>query len=97
MSGLSMNEGHVKSTDPDNPMIAIEVTNGNFFWQNLASEERGVQKAFELRDLNVIIEKGKLVFIIGKVASGKSSILYSMMGEVKPFNPYPESDPRHNT
>ena len=50
-----------------------------------------------LRDLNVSIEKGKLVFIIGKVASGKSSILYSLMGEVKPYNPYAEDDPRHQS
>ena len=50
-----------------------------------------------MRDLNIRIEKGKLVFIIGKVASGKSSILYSLMGEVKPFNPYSPDDPKHDS
>lgn len=59
------------------------------------SEEK--KMAFELRDLNINIVKGKLVFFIGKVASGKSSILYSLMGEVKPFNPYPVDDARHTS
>jgi len=37
------------------------------------------------------------VFIIGKVASGKSSVLYSLMGEMKPFNPFAKDDMRHET
>ena len=32
------------------------------------------------------IPKGKLVFIIGKVGSGKSSVLYSLAGEMKQTN-----------
>jgi len=52
---------------------------------------------FELRDINLRIPQGKLVFIIGKVASGKSTLLYSLLGDVKPFNPYPKEDERHES
>ena len=97
MSGLSLNDGHIKMTEPDDPNLAIEVSNGNFCWKNLGLQEESKENIFELRDLNISIEKGQLVFIIGKVASGKSSVLYSMMGEVKPFNPYKETDPRHQS
>ncbi len=38
---------------------------------------------FELKDVNIKIPKGKLVFIIGRVGSGKSSLLYSIAGEMK--------------
>lgn len=33
------------------------------------------------------IPKGKLVFIIGRVGSGKSSVLYSLAGEMKTLIP----------
>ena len=42
--------------------------------------------AFRLTDVNMSIPKGKLVFIIGKVGSGKSSVLYSLVGEMKTTN-----------
>jgi ABC-type multidrug transport system fused ATPase/permease subunit len=35
-----------------------------------------------LRELNIDIRKGELVFIIGGIGSGKSSFLYSLMGEL---------------
>lgn len=40
---------------------------------------------FSLSDIDFEIPRGKLVFIIGKVAAGKSSLLYSLLGEMK-FN-----------
>ena len=44
---------------------------------------------FELKNLNLKILKGKLVMVIGKIGSGKSSLLYSMLGEM---SKRPESD-----
>lgn len=40
------------------------------------------KKSFELKNINLKIEKGKLVFIIGQIGSGKSSLLYSILGEM---------------
>ena len=39
-----------------------------------------------LQNVTMKIPKGKLVFIIGKVGSGKSSVLYSLAGEMKLSN-----------
>lgn len=44
------------------------------------------QVAFELNNLNFQIAQNQLVFIIGKIGSGKSSLLYSLMGEMSNFN-----------
>lgn len=46
----------------------------------------GVQNkevVFRLNNVTMKIPKGKLVFIIGKVGQGKSSVLYSLAGEMK--------------
>jgi ATP-binding cassette subfamily C (CFTR/MRP) protein 1 len=40
-------------------------------------------KEFTLRDINFKAQKGKLTTIIGKIGSGKSSILYSILGEMR--------------
>lgn len=47
--------------------------------------------AFRLKNVNMRIPKGKLVFIIGKVGSGKSSVLYSLVGEMKVSKDKPQS------
>ena len=35
-----------------------------------------------ISDLNLSIEKGEFIYIIGKVGSGKTSIIRSMIGEI---------------
>ena len=46
-----------------------------------ADELEGEQKRFTMDNLNFSAEKGKLTMVIGKIGSGKSSILYSILGE----------------
>lgn len=41
---------------------------------------------FELKNINLKIKSGELTFIIGKIGSGKTSLLYSMLGEINPSN-----------
>lgn len=43
--------------------------------------------SFRLKDVNLKIPAGKMVFIIGRVGSGKSSLLYSLLGEMKTTPP----------
>ena len=50
------------------------------------NENNRTKVTFSLTDVNMKIPKGKLVFIIGKVGSGKSSVLYSLVGEMKLTN-----------
>ena len=52
---------------------------------------KGRSSSFLLQDLNIMIQKGKLVFIIGKENSGKSSLLLSILGELKPKSPQKRS------
>lgn len=47
----------------------------------ISEEEKNI--SFRLIDINMKIPKGKLIFVIGKVGSGKSSLLYSILGEMK--------------
>ncbi len=40
--------------------------------------------AFELRDLELALPKGQLTMIFGEIGSGKSSLFYSLLGEMLP-------------
>jgi ABC-type multidrug transport system fused ATPase/permease subunit len=75
---------------------AIEVENGNFYWDKDYDEtleddynhEEGSlvaikQPELNLIDLNFSIKKGELVCIVGGIGCGKSSLLYSLLGEMK--------------
>ena len=71
---------------------AIEVINGNFFWDkrdeslNYFNDEHiGANKESDLNlhNINFSVKKGELVCVIGKTSSGKSSLLYSLLGEMK--------------
>lgn len=48
--------------------------------------------AFQLRDIEFAIEKGQLIMIFGEIGAGKSSLFYSMLGEMsaKFEEPYPK-------
>jgi len=50
---------------------------------------------FRLNNVTMKIPKGKLVFIIGKVGQGKSSVLYSLAGEMKHSRVSTDSTPSH--
>lgn len=56
-----------------NPSPAIELSGLSLLKQTNSN--------FKLQDLNFKIKKGETVFIIGKSNSGKSSLLYTILGE----------------
>jgi ABC-type bacteriocin/lantibiotic exporter with double-glycine peptidase domain len=41
------------------------------------------EDAFQLKDISIEVPKNKLIFIIGNVGSGKSSLLQAILGEMK--------------
>jgi ABC-type cobalamin/Fe3+-siderophores transport system ATPase subunit len=50
------------------------------------AQARKLEKIVCLKDVTVKIPKGQFVCIIGKVGSGKSSLLSAMCGELLPIS-----------
>ena len=63
---------------PD-PKNVLEITGGNYRWLDQQI----------LFDINVKIPKGKLTIIVGSVGSGKSSLLWAMLGEMNIISEQP--------
>ena len=57
------------------PAEPIIIENGQFSWE-------GYDNLPVLRDINVKVEHGKLVAVVGPVGSGKSSLLAAVLGEM---------------
>ena len=74
--------------------ISLSIEKGNFKWNTESKKNSEVKdkeaiqieetKSFELKDINLSIKKGELVFIIGEVGSGKSSLFNSIIGNMLP-------------
>ncbi|XP_062509273.1 ATP-binding cassette sub-family C member 9-like isoform X2 [Corticium candelabrum] len=56
--------------------LDAEITNGTFCWE----EENQQQPT--LSDINISIPQGKLTMVVGRVGSGKSSLLSALLGEM---------------
>jgi len=65
---------HYDDTVDCREQLAVRITDGIFSWSNSPSA---------LLSANVTVPLGKLTVIIGPVASGKSSLLYAMLGEMQ--------------
>lgn len=64
---------------------AISIRNGNFSWKNHSSEMMDGNKTTKelvLRDISIDLMPGKLIGVIGQVASGKSSLVHALLGEI---------------
>lgn len=61
--------------DPDEP--AVEITDGTFAWEEISNSQ------WKLCDINLEVEQGSLMAIVGSVASGKSSLLAAILGDMK--------------
>ena len=48
------------------------------------TEQRKLDSVITLKNINISIKKGQLVFIVGKIASGKSSLLSAIIGDLIP-------------
>lgn len=68
--------------DSDRPN-SIEVENGNFYWDKENEGALVVEPPLTLHDMNFTIKRGEMVAVIGDIGSGKSSLMYSLLGEMK--------------
>ncbi|XP_047329889.1 ABC transporter C family member 8 [Impatiens glandulifera] len=69
------NERMLKVRPPSSTSTCIEIQNGNFSWDLEFSSPT-------LIDLHMKVHFGQKVAICGQVASGKSSLLYAILGEI---------------
>ena len=75
----NMNTKHIVHDNNNDNDIALMIKNGNFKWND---NKNG---SFELNGIDVSISKGKLVFVVGEIGSGKSSLLHAVMGNIQPI------------
>ncbi|KAG2731322.1 hypothetical protein G9P44_005738 [Scheffersomyces stipitis] len=63
--------------------VAISIENTSFLWsQGTYSDDTTDTRRFALKDINFSVRRGELSCIVGKVGSGKSSLLYSLLGQL---------------
>uniref|UniRef100_A0A7E4W3Z9 ABC-type glutathione-S-conjugate transporter n=1 Tax=Panagrellus redivivus TaxID=6233 RepID=A0A7E4W3Z9_PANRE len=67
---------HIPAPEGIKSDVAIGVSNGNFTW----GEE---EDSFQLQDININIKKGSLVAIVGRIGSGKTSLMSALLGEMQ--------------
>ncbi|XP_049850714.1 ABC transporter C family member 8-like [Schistocerca gregaria] len=61
--------------------VAMSIENGSFTWDFSEAESR--KESPTLKNINVKLECGKLVAVVGGVGSGKSSLLMAFLQEMK--------------
>ncbi|XP_078069643.1 ATP-binding cassette sub-family C member 10-like [Mustelus asterias] len=76
--------------EPDDPDSAVELHDASFSWiPRQASDDRSNNQNesrpdgnLELLNLNLMVKQGDLIGVVGKVGSGKSSLLAAILGEL---------------
>ncbi|CAN6207473.1 unnamed protein product [Urochloa humidicola] len=68
-------EEDVRRVPSDNSDIRVQVQDGNFSWNANRAD-------LSLRNVNLSISRGEKVAVCGPVGSGKSSLLYALLGEI---------------
>ncbi|KAK7392326.1 hypothetical protein VNO78_20760 [Psophocarpus tetragonolobus] len=76
MSSRELSDDLVEREERCNGHIAVEVKDGTFSW-----DDDG--QVHDLKNINLEINKGELTAIVGTVGSGKSSLLASILGEMR--------------
>ncbi|KAG6857211.1 hypothetical protein H0H87_007630 [Tephrocybe sp. NHM501043] len=67
---------------------ALEASDATFEWETFASQTtekplEPITTPFTIRNINMSVPRGSLVAIVGRVGSGKSSLLQGLIGEMR--------------
>jgi len=73
---LNSNDGNAILEKPKLNIGEVKMNNASFTWQNDSQKPT-------LADINLNVYKGELIAVVGKIASGKSSLLAAILGEMK--------------
>jgi len=74
LKSLTRDSVHHEDAEEDTEHFAVRITDGVFTWSNNPPA---------LINASVAVPRGKLTIIVGPVASGKSSLLHAMLGEMQ--------------
>ena len=77
---IKKNEGEHENFSPEKFSNCLEFKNINFSYNDITSSNEN----FKLKDVSIIIPKGKKIGIIGKSGSGKSTFADILLGLIKP-------------
>ncbi|TMW62206.1 hypothetical protein Poli38472_009699 [Pythium oligandrum] len=86
---ISVQDGHFIWTEADTssvPEVAVENVSASIIEalsEDVSSSLSEAQTLFSLEEVNLEIEPGSLVMIVGTVGSGKTSLLNALLGEMK--------------
>jgi len=70
----------------ENQEWAVDMDKATFEWETPPTpegSEETLSTAFNLENITMQIKRGTLVAVVGRVASGKSSLLSAMVGEMR--------------
>ncbi|CAD8116773.1 unnamed protein product [Paramecium sonneborni] len=84
MKQLNTNKKQNHENQKDQNVSRIQFSNFSAFWTHSVSKE---EKAV-LKNLNLQINKGEIWALIGKVGSGKSTFLHSLLSEIPAYEGY---------
>ncbi|CAF2155180.1 unnamed protein product [Rotaria magnacalcarata] len=76
LNSEEIDEDAVDRISIDSNKYAVKMENSSFRWSNL------VDDPIILKNINMQIEHGSLIAVVGMVGSGKSSILAALLGEI---------------
>jgi len=87
-------EASVGNNSNNSSLVAISIENGDFSWMASRSEEGdqttttalNSNNRLTLTNVNLQINRGELVMVIGSIGSGKSSLLSAILGEITKLN-----------
>ena len=77
------NPGSVRDSKNESSSLLLNINDLTMLDSDNPDDDTPKDQYF-VRDLNLKILKGEIIMIIGKSSSGKSSLLYSMLGEMLP-------------
>lgn len=66
----------------NNANLFVKFENYSGYWGEFELIDEAKDKNSVISNINLSVERGQLLGIIGKVGSGKSSILHAILGEI---------------
>ncbi|KAI5957193.1 hypothetical protein KGF54_000121 [Candida jiufengensis] len=68
---------------------AVEIKDASFYWKRDSYKDDQQEVPHALKDVNFEVNKGDLACVVGKVGSGKTSLLYALLGQMITVGKHP--------